>query len=555
MDLNEWVVNLSLKLHMGDQLAMISKVVLKNFRRFEAATIDFTSGLNIVVGDNEAGKSTLLEAINLGLTKRWNGKFFDNEFSHHFITAAVANKYVDSVKRGENPQPPDVLIELYLDNDASLAKMRGTNNSLKEDVPGYRLSASLDPDFEEEYQAFLEKADEVTTIPTEFYRIEWTDFAGQSINVRSLRVKSSLIDASRIRLHTGADYHLQKIIGETLSTKDRSQLARSYRLHQEQFRTNAAIEAINTSLTSGSGDITDKQFTLEIDTSGVNGWESALAPHLDRLPFHFSGSGEQSRLKILLALARRIEASHVILIEEPENHLSFPNLSALVERIESRSVGRQVIIATHSSFVVNKLGLSQLMLLSGEGIARIGDLPSETQDYFKKLAGYDTLRLVLARKVVLVEGPSDELIFQRAYLDKKTRRPIEDSIDVISVRGLSAKRFLDLAIPLKRQVVVLADNDGDYKTKVDARYKNYAEHDFITLARSDDDSKSTLEPQLLGANGRDAVNRILGKSFGADDDLLQYMHDNKTDVALKFHDTTETVVWPPYVQEAIDALG
>ena len=38
-------------------------------------------------------------------------------------------------------------------------------------------------------------------------------------------------------------------------------------------------------------------------------------------------------------------------------------------------------------------------------------------NYFKKLPGYDTLRLVLAKRVILVEGPSDELVVQRAYRD------------------------------------------------------------------------------------------------------------------------------------------
>jgi putative ATP-dependent endonuclease of OLD family len=533
---------------------MISKVVLKNFRRFDVATIEFAKGLNVVVGDNEAGKSTLLEAINLGLTKRWNGKFVESEFTHHFITATVADTYVAAVKRGENPQPPEVLIEIYLVDDASLAKLKGTNNSLKEDTPGYRLSASLDPDFEDEYKAFLANAEEVTTVPTEYYRINWTDFAGQPVNVRLPQVKSSLIDASRIRLRSGADYHVQKIISETLSPKDRTQLARSYRLHQEKFRTDESIEDINASLATESIDITNKQFTLEIDTSGANGWESALSPHLDRLPFHFSGSGEQSSLKILIALTRGA-GFHVILIEEPENHLSFPNLTALVERIASQAEGRQIIIATHSSFVVNKLGVSQLMLLSRDGVSRFIDLPPGTQDYFRKLAGYDTLRLVLAQRVALVEGPSDELIFQRAYFDKHQRRPIEDGIDVISVRGLSAKRFLDLAIPLKRRTVVLTDNDGNHKTKVDDRYSEYAMHEFIKFARSDDDSKPTLEPQLLGANGRETVNMILGKSFGTDVELLHFMYENKTDVALMFHDTNEQVIWPRYIEKAIDALG
>ncbi|MGC4174701.1 ATP-dependent nuclease [Demequina sp.] len=534
---------------------MIEKLVLMNFRRFEQATIEFDQGLNILVGDNEAGKSTVLEAINLGLTKRWNGKFFEQELSHHFITGAVSDAYVQDVRAGNNPQPPELLVEVYLADDSALARLKGENNSLREDVPGYRLRAALDPDFEAEYKSFLSEPDKVTSVPTEYYRVDWTDFSGQPVNVRALRVRASLIDASRIRLHTGADYHLQKIIGETLDTKDRAQLARSFRLHQESFGANEAIAAINDSLAEGSEGITDKNFTLEIDTSGASGWESALSPHLDRLPFHFSGSGEQNKLKILTALARKAQESHVILIEEPENHLSFSNLNILVERIDTQSGDSQVIIATHSSFVVNKLGLAQLKLLGANGTNKLTGLSPATQEYFRKIAGYDTLRLVLARKVVLVEGPSDELIFQRAYWDKLKRRPIEDGIDVISVRGLSAKRFLDLAIPLEREVVVLADNDGDYAKKVDDRFADYAVHDFVTISRSDNNARPTLEPQMVDANGLDGTNLILGRSFDSEEALIAYMQDNKTDCALRFHDTDEPVTWPRYIEDAIDALA
>jgi predicted ATP-dependent endonuclease of OLD family len=68
------------------------------------------------------------------------------------------------------------------------------------------------------------------------------------------------------------------------------------------------------------------------------------------------------------------------------------------------------------------------------------DLSDETVRYFKKLPGYDTLRLVLAEKVILVEGPTEELVIQRAYLDKKSRLPSSDGIDIITVNSLAFKR-------------------------------------------------------------------------------------------------------------------
>jgi len=537
--------------------AVISKIVVKNFRRFRDATIEFTPGLNMLVGDNEAGKSTVLEAINLALTSRWQGKFLSAELSPHFINADATSEYLAAVVQGQNPTLPELVIELFLAESADTAAMKGTNNSLGEDVPGLRITASFDPDFAEEYAVFVADPTQVKSVPTEFYRVDWYDFAHRSVNSRAVKVTASIIDASRIRLQSGADFYLQRIIGDSLDANQRAQLARAYRSLQETFATDPAISAINTALDASQDSITDKQLTMEINASQSNQWESALAPHLDRLPFHLSGSGEQNKLKILLALARRVEDAHLILVEEPENHLSFSSLNQLIDKISTKCQDRQVIISTHSSYVINKLGLEKLMLLSGDSITRTSDLPSGTQDYFRKLSGYDTLRLVLSKAAILVEGPSDELIVQRAYRDKHGKSPIEDGIDVINVRGLSAKRFLDLAVQLKRRVAVLNDNDGDHAKNVDSKYVDYQAHDFISIHRSEDDTLRTLEPQLLSSNGRDLINRVLGKSFATDDEAVTFMiaSNNKTDVALALHDTPETLTMPQYIQEAIDGIG
>ena len=61
-----------------------------------------------------------------------------------------------------------------------------------------------------------------------------------------------------------------------------------------------------------------------------------------------------------------------------------------------------------------------------------------------KLPGYDTLRLILSSKTILVEGPSDELIVQKAYQKKYGKMPLADGVDVIAVGHLLLKGFLRL---------------------------------------------------------------------------------------------------------------
>jgi predicted ATP-dependent endonuclease of OLD family len=225
--------------------------------------------------------------------------------------------------------------------------------------------------------------------------------------------------------------------------------------------------------------------------------------------------------------------SYLFLIEEAENHLSFSNLNVLIKHIADKRADRQLLITTHSSFVLNKLGLESVLLFSNGRTLSLKSLRKDTKDYFLKLPGYDTLRLILARRSILVEGPSDELIVQKAFLMKFGKMPLEMGVDVISVSSLAFKRFLDIALVLDADVEVITDNDGDLD-KVREKYADYNYVGRIMIWYDDDVSSPTLEPQLVKENGLQLVNQILGKSYSTTDELLKYMHDNKTESALMF---------------------
>jgi len=45
----------------------IKRINIEGFKTFRKFRLDLNKHLNIIVGDNETGKSTLLEAINLVL--------------------------------------------------------------------------------------------------------------------------------------------------------------------------------------------------------------------------------------------------------------------------------------------------------------------------------------------------------------------------------------------------------------------------------------------------------------------------------------------------------
>ena len=220
-------------------------------------------------------------------------------------------------------------------------------------------------------------------------------------------------------------------------------------------------------------------------------------------------------------------------------------------------------MTTHSSFVANKLGLSNLILLNDRNTLRLSALGVDTQAFFKKIAGYDTLRLILCKKAILVEGDSDELVVQKAYLKKHQKLPIFDGVDIISV-GTSFLRFLEIAKPLKKRVAVVTDNDGDVEA-VTKKYKDYLEPkvegiDICFDTEVDrgelviNDSKynyNTLEPKLLKINNLKLLNDIFKTKYESEDELRKFMKSNKTECALALFDTSVDFKFPNYVENSI----
>jgi predicted ATP-dependent endonuclease of OLD family len=280
-------------------------------------------------------------------------------------------------------------------------------------------------------------------------------------------------------------------------------------------------------------------------------WESSITPHLDRIPFEDIGRGEQSSLQIKLAI-EGAAGNSILLIEEPENHLSHSNMSRLIEQIDQKSAGRQTIVTTHSSFVLNKLGINNVTIVGSGRTMTLADLRQETWEYFRRIAGYDTLRLVLSRQVFLVEGPSDELIVQKAYQILYGKLPLQNGIDVIAVGSLAFLRFLEIGVLLGLNVVVITDNDGNVAA-LKKKYVDYlgGQYPNIKVYYDKDEHCKTLEPQLLKANGREFLNNVFGKPCDQDDDLLKYMWQNKTDCALSLFDWRDGFSIPDYIKRAI----
>lgn len=540
----------------------IVKIHIENFKTFKGSfKLTLNKGINILVGDNEAGKSTIIEAIHLALTGLHNGKYFKNELSQYVFNNEVIAEYIQGLEQNNTAQPlPKILIEVFIEGE-NTAEFEGDGNSEKRKVSGFSFKVEFDENYQNEYEDLV-KLGGIKTLPIEYYNVSWSSFSrDESITSRTIPIKSALIDSSSNKLQNGSDIYISRIVKEFLESSEIVEISQAHRRMKETFMGEEAIKKINEKIKTASK-ISDKKVELSVELSSKNAWESSLMTYLEDVPFHYIGKGEQCLVKTKLALGhKKAKEANIILLEEPENHLSYSKLNQLIGDIKSSSGEKQILISTHSSFVANKLGLEHLILLNDKKTVRLNELSEDTYKFFEKLSGYDTLRLILCKKAILVEGDSDELVVQKAFMvSNDGKLPIEKGVDVISV-GTSFLRFLEIAEKIGTKVAVVTDNDGNVEA-LNKKYENYlgdkAKQNIKICFDSTIDSGelqnfnyNTLEPKFLKANSRELLNKIFQTAYQTDDELRKYMKANKTECALKVFETQETLNFPQYILDAI----
>lgn len=528
--------------------ALITKIKIRGYRAYENFELRPNQKFNLIVGANEAGKSTLMEAIGLALTGRINGRSATEELNPYWFNTSLVRRFFLLRRAGKRVAFPEISIELFLEDIPELQRLCGAINS---DVPttacpGISMRVIPNPDYSAELEEWAREPSHL--LPVEYYQTDWRSFADEKITTRPKQLTAAFIDSRTIRSSSGVDYHLRQILGDYLEPDERAAISLAYRGAKASL-SETALAAVNKRVGDLNAALHDKPITLAMDQSTRTSWEGSITPHVSDVPFSMSGQGQQATIKVSLAMSRHSGRTNIVMIEEPENHLTHTSLSVLLSRIESlASEDQQVFVTTHSSFVLNRLGLDALLLIGGGKSRKITALDPETVKYFQKLSGYDTLRMALAEKIVLVEGPSDEIVFERVFRDIHGKRPIECGIDILSMMSLSFARCLELCAALEKTVAALRDNDGieheELITPLRSWLKTGKREIFIgDLARG-----KTLEPQIISHNDNALLRKVIGITDQAD--LTTWMSREKTETAIRIASSSEKITPPDYILEA-----
>lgn len=511
----------------------IKKIRIRGYKGFKDTTIDFNKGKNIIVGINEIGKSTILESIGIVLSKVIYNKI-DNSLERYFHNANKKyffdNKTLDSL--------PEITIELFLEfeDEISSLKFSGINytDHQNEEQCGIKFEYKFDKDFSSIIN--LNEYAEKRIIPIEYYRAEWQTFSNLSYKIQTLPFKYLFIDNSNNRNDIFGNY-AKSIYLSKIDETTQLELSGSFNLALGEFK-----EAYK-----------DKLNIDDIRFIGLDSNKTHLMKLLDIYESDISiqdmGKGKENLVKTEIALNNSM--FDIILMEEPENHLSYTNTRKLLDLINSFS-NAQIIITSHSSVIASRLDLKNIIWLNNDGSHSLNNLTEDTAEYFNRLDNLDILRFILAEKCILVEGAVEYILLPQVIYKLTGKTISELGIDIISMGSISHERYREIALILnKKRIATITDNDKKESLLGTDIGDNFS------VFRGSTINDWTLEVAFYNCNSsyfEEIYKKKNTKPEYRDKPCpkgLAHMLKNKTENAIIMAANIEDIEIPEYIKEAI----
>lgn len=514
----------------------ITQLVLQNFKSFPKLTLHFDAGTNVLIGDNETGKSSVLLALDLALSA--SRSRVETIGYEALLNQSAVRTFLAGPRRLD--LLPEVIVDVFLE-DGKAEGLYGYQNLAETDSDGIRMA--IVPLIEEYRPTILELlAANKDSFPFEYYTVQFSTFSGAAHVSYRRPVKHLLIDSSRIDSEYAAREYTRTVFGYHTQVPDRYRLENQYRQGKEGFQ-KENLKGLNDTL---------GHYQFAVRTSMRSNLESDLVITKDGIPIENRGKGEQCFIKTNFALQKHDARGGLdaLLLEEPENHLSHTNMKRLVERL-TLTQGTQLFIATHSSHICSRLDLRHALLLGTEQKAgRLKDLSEPTAEFFMKAPDNNVLEFALSKRVILVEGDAEFILIEHLYkLYAQGSTPQADNVHIISIGGTSFKRYLELGKLLGIKVAAIRDNDHDYQQNCVENYKESL-YEGAQIFADKDPARSTFEIGLYQDNQK-TCDDLFGKGRKTLT-VQEYMLKNKTDVAFELlTKKPDALVAPAYIQEAV----
>lgn len=536
-------------LNQKGEKQIITKVKIHNFKCYKQAEFDCNKKMNIFVGENGAGKSTLLYAIGLVLSGSYN-QIEKQSLSTLFNTEIIE----EFLQKKDDSNLPQLFVELYFDSTLQEIKsnfhIEGRHNSDK--IEAYGLSLRIVP--HEEYIAEIKEAlknTEWEVFPFEYYKVEFITFSGKSYSsyTKPYKFSYTMINTSLIDTNQETQKRIHEIYAENISEENRAKVNHSYRKSSQDFLENLKKEHLLKE--------TDLEFELHFDDT-ESAFKNAISVMKNKVDIKQLGQGEKVLMSVDNSYRHMKDTVKILLVEEPENHLSYQNLQKLVNLLSADS-SVQVFIGTHSNMIASRLGINHLFFIDQAKIFKLQEMKEDTIRYFKKSTNQSLLNFILGKKIILVEGNAEYILMEKFFEMIHKKKPEDCQVSIISVDGLSFKRYLEIAETFEnKKVGVITDNDRNYQKNIVEKYQDYRTIPKIQIFSDNDNENNTFEVCIYNNNKEFIEERKLTSS----NDKLNFMLREKAEFALRLlekleeleelEESDERFEIPQYIREGIE---
>ncbi|EMC8698567.1 TPA: AAA family ATPase [Vibrio cholerae] len=563
----------------------IRKVTINNYRSFRTFEA-ILQQLTVVIGENDTGKTNFFTALSLPLSgnlidfnqKRLSVSDINKDSVIDFLTSVVN----DDTEENQLKKIPkvSVTVEFADPKDAYETALLAKWIVADGDKETYKIRYDFKPKDNKDLLEVVKKSlagktlDDINwfTLPVELY-----DYQVVSVNNEKPIAYSDLKHVSLHSINAERDDFSEsssmksnsiftKLLMNTLNDDDKGQINTAY---SEFFsaieKTETFDKVIGTNDDFENYDSIIKQLECTPNLPNLKNILSNITLKYGNEFLYQKGLGQRNLIYILILFAYYKSCGdtfNLCCIEEPEAHLSVNNLRLVRDFIEKSSSNSgslvQTIISTHNPSIINKLKISNVLAFTGEKAISLSDTPTKLVDYLRKRPNFDILKLLFTNKVILVEGPTEEMLIS-TYLSKQ---PALNDIDIIPIGQRGYATFLDIWLALNKDnqnkkigVVRDYDNSDAAKAKHDAYDTAHAN---VTVRTT---TNYTLEIDLVEAEDNLALLNGLFEMKGDLDAVSKHMINGKTarmlDVcdAMVDEENPLDIKLPAHIAEVIEAVS
>ncbi len=483
----------------------VAKLKIKNFRGISSTELYF-SNHSVLIGDNNSGKSTVFEALDLVLgPDRVHRKPVIDE--HDFFNG----KYIEDEEGSENPK---INIEAIVIDLNSEQQTHFRDNLEWWDIEKNILHTSTPPESVDDES--IKEALRVTFIGE--YDIEEDDFIGKTIYTRSiLESDNPQIFSKRDKQKCGFLYLRALRTGSRALSLEKGSLLdiilRIKEIRPQMWeKTISELSKFGVASDSDIG-ISDVLESIEKAMKKFVPKEWGISPHLrisnltrehlrkiitafigtgsddHAAPFYRQGTGTINILVLAMLSQIAEEKQNVIFaMEEPE--IAIPPYTQKQIIHEVKNLSSQCLFTSHSPYVIEEFDISETLVLSRDKNSKLIQKNIELPDGLKLKRYRQEFRKsfcegLLARRVLITEGETEAssipaVARRLAELNSSTYTSLE-ALGISVINAGSDSKIIALANLYKKlgkEVYALCDKQSDEnEKKIEERVDHFFMHE------------------------------------------------------------------------------